>query len=169
MGLFEGLRENGCRVVPILAKPVNLIRTPDIECCSFSARIPGVADSISEIFKAERVPGLVTIEVRDEDALATTRELIRIGFPVGPSSGLNYAPPSKCCAKIRRFRCADRDGISGPDGTLLHHGTVQAFVRVIVTAAASGSFHLTSLCIAKYTAVATELTGIIRMEVRDAL
>jgi cysteine synthase A len=28
--------------------------------------------------------------VRDEDALATTRELIRLGFPVGPSSGLNY-------------------------------------------------------------------------------
>jgi cysteine synthase A len=28
--------------------------------------------------------------VRDEEALATTRALIRLGFPVGPSSGLNY-------------------------------------------------------------------------------
>ena len=90
VGMFEGLRENGCRVVPVLAKPVNLTRTPEAECCSFSARIPGVADAISEIFRTERVPGLVTVEVRDEDALATTRELIRLGFPVGPSSGLNY-------------------------------------------------------------------------------
>ena len=32
----------------------------------------------------------VTVEVRDADALACTRELIRRGFPVGPSSGLNY-------------------------------------------------------------------------------
>jgi cysteine synthase A len=90
VGLFEGLRENGCPVVPVLAKPVNLTRTPEAECCSFSERIPGVADQISEIFRSERVPGLVTVEVRDEDALATTRQLIRLGFPVGPSSGLNY-------------------------------------------------------------------------------
>jgi cysteine synthase A len=90
VGLFEGLRENGCPVVPVLARPVNLVQTPEAECCSFSARIPGVADAISEIFRPERVPGLVTVEVRDEDALATTRELIRLGFPVGPSSGLNY-------------------------------------------------------------------------------
>ncbi|VTS02604.1 cysteine synthase : Cysteine synthase OS=Cystobacter violaceus Cb vi76 GN=Q664_19850 PE=4 SV=1: PALP [Gemmata massiliana] len=90
VGLFEGLRENGCRIVPVLARPVNLTRAPEVECCSFSARIPGVADSISEIFSIERLPGLLTIEVRDEDALATTRDLIRLGFPVGPSSGLNY-------------------------------------------------------------------------------
>jgi cysteine synthase A len=90
VGLFEGLCESGCRVVPVLARPVNLVRTPEAECCSFSGRIPGVADSLSEIFRPERVPGLVTVEVRDEEALATTRELIRLGFPVGPSSGLNY-------------------------------------------------------------------------------
>ena len=90
VGLFEGLRENGCRVVPVLARPINLTRTPEAECCSFSARIPGVADAISEIFTPERLPGLVTVEVPDGDALATTRALIRLGFPVGPSSGLNY-------------------------------------------------------------------------------
>ncbi len=98
VGLFEGLRENGCRVVPVLARPVNLTRTPEAECCSFSSRIPGVADSISEIFRADRLPGLLTVEVRDEDALATTRELIRFGFPVGPSSGLNY------CAALDALR-----------------------------------------------------------------
>ena len=26
----------------------------------------------------------------DEEAIETARELIRLGFPVGPSSGLNY-------------------------------------------------------------------------------
>ena len=100
VGLFEGLRENGCPVVPVLAKPVDLERTPDAECCSFSMRIPGVADSISEIFKPDRLPGLVTMEVPDEDALATTRELIRLGFPVGPSSGLNYRA---AIAMLRRW------------------------------------------------------------------
>jgi len=90
VGLYEGLCESGCGVVPVLAKPVNLVRVHEVECCSFSGRIPGVADSLSEIFRPERVPGLLTVEVRDEDALATTRELIRLGFPVGPSSGLNY-------------------------------------------------------------------------------
>jgi cysteine synthase A len=100
VGLFEGLRENGCRAVPVLARPVNLISTPEVECCSFSARIPGVADAISEIFRPERVPGLMTVEVRDEDAIATTRELIRLGFPVGPSSGLNYAA---ACEALRRL------------------------------------------------------------------
>ena len=49
-----------------------------------------MADALSSIFAPERLPELVTVEVRDEDALATTRELIRLGFPVGPSSGLNY-------------------------------------------------------------------------------
>jgi cysteine synthase A len=90
VGLYEGLRESGCRVVPVLARPVNLIRTHEAECCSFSARIPGVADSLSEIFRPERMRELLTIEVQDEDAILATRELIRLGFPVGPSSGLNY-------------------------------------------------------------------------------
>ena len=90
VGLSQGLRESAWSVVPVLAKPVNLVRVHEVECCSFSGRIPGVADSISQIFAPERLPGLVTIEVRDEDALATTRELIRLGFPVGPSSGLNF-------------------------------------------------------------------------------
>jgi cysteine synthase A len=90
VGLHAGLSESGCPVIPVLAKPVNLIRTPDLECCSFSGRIPGVADAISEIFKPENMPGLRIVEIRDDDALATTQALIRLGFPVGPSSGLNF-------------------------------------------------------------------------------
>lgn len=100
VGLFAGLSESGCPVVPVLAKPVNLTRNRDAECCSFSGRIPGVADALSSIFAPERVPGLLTIEVRDEDALATTRELIRLGFPVGPSSGLNYRAAIEAFAQL---------------------------------------------------------------------
>jgi cysteine synthase A len=91
VGMFDGFTEIGCRVVPVHARPVNLLGTPEIECCSFSSRIPGVADRISELFREDKLPGLVTVEINDEDALAVTRKLIRLGFPVGPSSGLNYA------------------------------------------------------------------------------
>jgi cysteine synthase A len=62
----------------------------DVECCSFSARIPGVVDCVSKIFCEEALPGLRTLEVRANDAMETTRALMRLGFPVGPSSGLNY-------------------------------------------------------------------------------
>lgn len=44
----------------------------------------------SEILRSTDRAGLVTIEVEEEHALETTRALIRKGFAVGPSSGLNY-------------------------------------------------------------------------------
>jgi cysteine synthase A len=90
MGLFQGLREHGCPVRPFLARPVNLTTTPEAECCSFSARIPGVADQLSTIFQPASLPGLEVLEINDELALETTRQLMALGFPVGPSSGLNY-------------------------------------------------------------------------------
>jgi cysteine synthase A len=36
------------------------------------------------------MPDLITVEVDDMDAISTTRALVARGFPVGPSSGLNY-------------------------------------------------------------------------------
>ena len=90
VGLYQGLSESGCAVVPILARPVNVRNEHEVECCSFSARIPGVADSLSSIFREADLPGLETIEVNDDEAIDATRRLIRMGFPVGPSSGLNY-------------------------------------------------------------------------------
>lgn len=90
VGLFEGFHEVGCPVVPVVAKPVDYHMTADVECCSFSARIPGVVDCVSKIFEEAHLPGLITIEVKDHDAIETTRRLIGKGFPVGPSSGLNY-------------------------------------------------------------------------------
>lgn len=88
VGVCEGLREAGCTAIPVVARPVAL--GGEVECCSFSARIPGVVDCISAIFRPERLAGLRTIEVEEHDALETARDLVRLGFPVGPSSGLNF-------------------------------------------------------------------------------
>jgi cysteine synthase len=92
VGLYEGFRDGGCNPKPFHAKPVLLTGgpAPDIECCSFSARIPGVVDCVSTIFRDSTLPDVETVEIRDEEALEATRGLIRLGFPVGPSSGLNY-------------------------------------------------------------------------------
>jgi cysteine synthase len=89
VGLHLGLRDSGSDAVAVFAKPIDVQRELEVECCSFSGRIPGVVDSLSRLFDPA-APGLVTIEVRDGDALETARRLQRIGFPVGPSSGLNF-------------------------------------------------------------------------------
>lgn len=90
VGLYHGLRDGGCPVTPVYARPVNLTGAKDVECCSFSARIPGVVECVSTIFREDALPGLLTIEVDDGDAIRTTRRLEACGFPVGPSSGLNF-------------------------------------------------------------------------------
>ncbi len=91
VGIYQGLSAAGCQVVPVLARPIHCNSSMDLECCSFSSRIPGVLDSMSEIFKTAHLPGLLTMEIPDEEALRTTKALIQMGFPVGPSSGLNFA------------------------------------------------------------------------------
>lgn len=88
VGLYKGISESGCEVVPYMAKPIAGGDHFHAEC--FSSRIPGVADGLSKLFRPEELPGLVELDVSDSLALETTRRLIRKGFPVGPSSGLNY-------------------------------------------------------------------------------
>jgi cysteine synthase A len=89
VGLYHGLHDAGCPIVPVCARPVDM--TSDVECCSFSEKIPGVVDCVSTIFQESSMPGLILEEIRDEEAIEVTRKLLRLGFPVGPSSGLNYA------------------------------------------------------------------------------
>lgn len=91
VGLYQGLCDVGCTVTPVLARPITTNPSTEVECCSFSGRIPGVLDSMSDIFRNAELPGLLTMEIADEVAMETTRQLIRQGFPVGPSSGLNFA------------------------------------------------------------------------------
>jgi cysteine synthase len=100
MGLYQGFCESGCDVVPALARPVNVRITKDVECCSFSGRIPGVVEGISTIFRRELLPGLLDVEVNDDEAIALTRRLTRLGFPVGPSSGLNYRAALEVHARL---------------------------------------------------------------------
>ncbi len=90
VGLMKGCSSKGHAQRAFLARPVDLAMTREHECCSFSCRIPGVIECASSIFRESDYPSLTTIEVRDDEALQTARELIRLGFPVGPSSGLNY-------------------------------------------------------------------------------
>ncbi len=102
VGLYQGLRQSGCRARPFLARPVDQGGSFDIECCSFSCRIPGVVECISTIFSAQAVPDVTTIEVPDLEAIETARRLVRLGFPVGPSSGLNYRAAVLAGARLQQ-------------------------------------------------------------------
>lgn len=96
-GLYEAFRSAGCgEVRPIAAIPRETdgeIFGSNIECCSlrFSCDVPGVADGVSEIYSSWDCGVLEEFEVGDGECLEVTRKLWERGFPVGPSSGLNYA------------------------------------------------------------------------------
>lgn len=90
VGLMQGCNCGRASGRAFLARPVDLTADREAECCSFSCRIPGVMDCLSGLFTEAEFPSAATIEVPDGEALDITRELIRLGFPVGPSSGLNY-------------------------------------------------------------------------------
>ena len=96
-GLFEAFDSAGCPVTPVAAIPrENEVFGGNIECCSFkfSADVPGVVDGVSQLYhewsRGEGAARLKQIEVGDCDCLELTRRLWRLGFPVGPSSGLNF-------------------------------------------------------------------------------
>lgn len=108
VGLYSGLRDLGCQVVPYVARPVEVSPRPDgkrgafrdVECCSFSARIPGVVDRMSKLFRPDELEGLREVKVDDQEALEVARLLIARGFPVGPSSGLNYVAARQAVAEL---------------------------------------------------------------------
>jgi cysteine synthase A len=116
VGLYQGLRDHGCHATPVLAKPIASSGGSlapgcfdHAECCStYSKRIPGVVDNMSCLFQPAELGGLQTIEVSDSHAIETARKLIRLGFPVGPSSGLNFAAAERVYDQLKS------DGISLP-------------------------------------------------------
>ncbi len=112
VGLWHGMRDHGADPMPVLAKPVATRGAFAQGCfqeaeCAFSCKIPGVVDGISRLFQPEAMPGLETVEIRDDDALAATRQLIAQGFPVGPSSGLNVLAALHAHALLRARGIAD--------------------------------------------------------------
>ncbi len=99
VGLCQGLSQTGCHVTPYAAIPQCGLGH-DLECCSFSTRIPGVVQGISKIYTHANLPGLKELLVADDEALEMTRRLIRHGFPVGPSSGLNLVAARRVAKKL---------------------------------------------------------------------
>lgn len=108
VGLYHGLRDHGCAAKPYAARPI--ATQPGglaagcfdhAECSSFSKRIAGVVEGMSRLYAPDELDGLEVIEVDDDLAIETTRRLIRLGFPVGPSSGLNYAAATEVFRRLR--------------------------------------------------------------------
>jgi cysteine synthase A len=99
-GLYRGLKRVNPRLRPVLARPVEISEVMDHECCSFSSQIPGVVDGVSKLFEPHLFPDLITVEVPQEQAIDTARRLIQRGYPVGPSSGLNYAAAVTAAAQL---------------------------------------------------------------------
>jgi len=106
VGLHRAFRDAGCGAKPFAARPIAGIGL-HAECCSFSSRVPGVLDGMSKLYDPEALEGLVEIDVDDELAMETTRRLMRRGFPVGPSSGLNLAAAAEAARRL------------GPDATIV--------------------------------------------------
>jgi len=100
VGLYSAFAQAGCPVVPCLARPVEGLHHYEVECCSFSSRVPGVVDGLSKLFQPELLPGLREINIDPDVAIDTTKKLIRQGFPVGPSSGLNFAAAIELTAQL---------------------------------------------------------------------
>jgi cysteine synthase A len=98
-GTLVGLALGCPEAIPVYARPIDHLTT-DPECCSFSARIPGVAECVSRLFREDLLPNLETIEVRAEDAIAVARRIIASGYPVGPSSGLNYCAATEMARRL---------------------------------------------------------------------
>ena len=100
VGLYQGLTDFGCNVMPVLARPTTGEEFSELECSSFSRCIPGVVEGMSKIFENADMPGLTEENVADKAALDVARALIRRGFPVGPSSGLNFLAALQVAEKL---------------------------------------------------------------------
>lgn len=97
-GLWEAFHDAGCEVSAHAAIPCcGGIFGQNAECCSlaFSSDVPGVVDCLSAIYQEWRGgPDGAAIKewnIDDRVCLDITKRLWALGFPVGPSSGLNYA------------------------------------------------------------------------------
>ena len=101
VGLHDAFVEAGCPLTVFAARPtVGSTCLGELECCSFSSRVPGVVEGLSKLYDPTRLSNLVELDVPDETAMSTARALIRRGFPVGPSSGLNYAAALEAARRL---------------------------------------------------------------------
>ena len=101
VGLSQGFANYGCTVATFAARPVGSAGLDGAECCSFSGRIPGVIEGLSTIYSDFRASITAEIDVEDDQALDVARRLIRAGFLVGPSSGLNFRAAEIAATRLR--------------------------------------------------------------------
>lgn len=106
-GMWEAFHEAGCKVTAHAAIPCcSEGAEQNAECCSisFSKDIPGVMDCLSTLYrewKSGPHGGLIEEwNIDDRACLETTHRLWSMGFPVGPSSGLNYAASLEVLRKL---------------------------------------------------------------------
>lgn len=106
-GLWEAFRDAGCTVSAVAAIPkCSGIFDNNAECCSlaFSTDVPGVVECMSQLYQEWRDgpdgAAVGEIAIDDGECLELTRRLWARGFPVGPSSGLNYAAALRMMEKL---------------------------------------------------------------------
>lgn len=97
-GLWEAFNDAGCVVKAIAAIPrEGSAFGGNAECCSlaFSKDVPGVVECLSTIYSewkaGPHAQAVEEVSVHEGECLSLTRRLWALGFPVGPSSGLNLA------------------------------------------------------------------------------
>jgi cysteine synthase A len=97
-GLWEAFEDAGCAAKAFAAIPCEgQAFGGNAECCSlaFSNEVPGVANCLSAIYadwqQSPTGGAIQEISVHEDECLELTRRLWERGYPVGPSSGLNYA------------------------------------------------------------------------------
>lgn len=97
-GLWEAFNDAGCPVRAFAAIPrEGTAFGGNAECCSlaFSKEVPGVVECLSALY-ADWKAGphghhIEELSIHEDECLNLTRRLWALGFPVGPSSGLNLA------------------------------------------------------------------------------
>ena len=81
-----------------------------------------MVDGLSHIIREVKMEGLVQVDVAADRAPDCTRRLIRLGFPVGLSSGLNYQGALECARQMpggkHRHRFSGSDGAASFDGAV---------------------------------------------------
>lgn len=108
VGMHQGFASAGCETLPVAAIPrcAEGAMASNVECCSlrYSKDVPGVIDGCSKLFsdwrQTPQAAGLREIAVDDSRCMELTHRLWAMGFPVGPSSGLNLAAAVEAAADL---------------------------------------------------------------------
>lgn len=120
VGNYWGLRDFGCPVSAVLAKPVSRQLISDVECCSFSGKIPGVVDGLSTIYREAKIDHLIEIEVDDALAIDTTKKLMKKRLSRRPEFRSQLCGWRDLARETSTFE-NHRHDLPGSHGPLLQH------------------------------------------------